>query len=212
MVDVSWCRLPRELQPRDRELLAAVDRVLAEAVRRAGPHLACRPGCTPCCIGPFEISVLDAARLRRGLGELMASRRCAAAQAVREASRQWELLERHFPGDAGRAILGPDEAAREALFSSFSSLPCPLLDEGGRCLLYASRPISCRSYGYPARFGSEVVEPCRLNFTAATPVELEAATVEFDPEDLEGAILSALAAAGHTTGETVICAVLAGTA
>lgn len=47
-----------------------VDAALAEAVRKAGTQLACRPGCTDCCIGSFPISEQDAARLRQGLAAL----------------------------------------------------------------------------------------------------------------------------------------------
>src|ERR1700680_2028104 len=49
----------------DFELVQIVDRALAEAARRSGSWLFCRPGCTQCCYGPFEISQLEAYRLRK---------------------------------------------------------------------------------------------------------------------------------------------------
>src|SRR5690242_261004 len=44
----------------DRAFIQIVDAATAEAARRSGPWLACRPGCTQCCIGPFPITQLDA--------------------------------------------------------------------------------------------------------------------------------------------------------
>jgi hypothetical protein len=44
--------------------------------------------------------------------------------------------------------------------------PCPLLEDG-RCLLYAARPIICRTHGLPLltiRHGERSVDFCPLNF------------------------------------------------
>lgn len=52
---------------------------------------------------------------------------------------------------------------------------CAALDAGGRCLVYASRPITCRSHGAPIRMRPEgarslpVVQSCHRNFTHTTP-------------------------------------------
>ena len=56
--------------PDDQALLQIVDAALAEAARKSGAWLVCRPGCTECCLGPFPITQLDARRLREGLAEL----------------------------------------------------------------------------------------------------------------------------------------------
>ena len=56
--------------PGDDILIRIVDAAFAEAARRSGSWLLCRPGCTQCCLGEFPITQLDAARLRRGLAEL----------------------------------------------------------------------------------------------------------------------------------------------
>src|SRR6185295_9625592 len=43
----------------DRRLLRVVDDALADGYRLGGDHLACRVGCTECCIGPFPITLVD---------------------------------------------------------------------------------------------------------------------------------------------------------
>src|SRR6185295_5228368 len=69
----SAMKLHSPLHRADRRLLQVVDGALAEATRLAatpeGSWLACRPGCTECCHGPFPINRLDVLRLRRGLAE-----------------------------------------------------------------------------------------------------------------------------------------------
>ncbi len=57
----------------DSELVQIMDASLAEAARRAGTWLACRPGCTQCCHGAFAINALDTLRLRAGMEALRAS-------------------------------------------------------------------------------------------------------------------------------------------
>ena len=50
---------------------------------------------------------------------------------------------------------------------------CTALDGGGRCLIYAARPIVCRSHGAPVRLREAhslpVVSACRDNFVGAGP-------------------------------------------
>ena len=67
----------------DREFIQIVDAALAEAVQKSGAWLVCRPGCCECCLGPFAITQLDAARLRTGLQEL-ATKDPARAARVRQ--------------------------------------------------------------------------------------------------------------------------------
>src|SRR5438309_9745162 len=60
----------RRLPAADGALIQIVDAALADAARRSGEWLVCRPGCAQCCVGVFAINQLDAVRLRQGLAEL----------------------------------------------------------------------------------------------------------------------------------------------
>jgi Fe-S-cluster containining protein len=204
---VRWS-VPGEIAAADEHLVLAYDEVIGEGERRAARHLACRVGCTACCIGPFDITVLDAARLTRGLARLASEVPSAARALRRRASEQWRSMVSGFPGDARTGVLAADEEARQTFFERFASAPCAVLDPStGACSLYAWRPLSCRSFGLPVRLGGQTLPPCVLNFTEATAAEIEAATVEPDANDLEGGLL-----ARCTAGDTVICAVLGGAA
>lgn len=174
----------------ERDLLRVLDDGWADAVRRAGPHLACRPGCTACCIGPFPITPADAARLARGLDRL---RRAEPARAEAVAARTRESVAAFraagFPGEGVSGALAEDDAAVDAFLEAHAEAACPALDPAtGRCDLYDARPVSCRTFGPPVRVGEEILPPCALCFTTASAGEIEAARVAFDPQDAEAGV------------------------
>jgi Fe-S-cluster containining protein len=156
--------------PGDETLIQIVDAAFAEAARRSGPWLLCRPGCAQCCLGEFPITQLDADRLRRGLAELEAS---DPRRAARVRQRVREAVTRVTP-------MADDEA-------------CAVLDpETGTCDLYAARPITCRTFGPPVRCESGDLGVCELCFVGATDDEIAACEVEFDPDGLEASLLTDL--------------------
>ncbi|HUS28179.1 MAG TPA: YkgJ family cysteine cluster protein [Kofleriaceae bacterium] len=96
------------------------------------------------------------------------------AEAIRDELSSW-------PAER-RAVLARNIAA---------ALPdrCVALDADGRCLVYASRPIVCRSHGAPIRLTQKslpIVTSCRENFTARGPAAADADCI------LDQATLSAL--------------------
>lgn len=46
-----WWAVPAHVVAADEKLVEAFDAAIGEGERRAGTHLACRLGCTGCCIG-----------------------------------------------------------------------------------------------------------------------------------------------------------------
>jgi len=178
----------------DREFIQIVDAALAEAARKSGPWLVCRPGCWECCIGPFAISQLDAARLRDGLAELEGSDPARAARVRRRAREAAERMP-HFAG--GDVV---DDAELEARIEALpDDEPCPVLDpETGTCDLYAARPVTCRVFGPPARWGGDAVGVCELCFQGASDEQIAACEVELDIADREAELLGAMGAQGQT--------------
>ena len=74
-----------------------VDAAFADAAQRSGNWLLCRPGCTQCCIGVFEINQLDAMRLRQGLAELKKKdpeRARLVQERARESVKRWDRSSR----------------------------------------------------------------------------------------------------------------------
>lgn len=182
----------------DRRLLQVIGEAMSEAAALAGDRLACRPGCTECCHGPFPINGLDAARLRRGLAELAARDPERATAVVSRAQAQLPLLAAGFPGEADTGVLADSEAA-DGYFAEHAEVPCPVLDPAtGCCDLYAHRPLSCRTFGPPVRIGDSDLPPCRLCFQGASVAEIEACRVEPDPHGVEDRLVLRLHAAEET--------------
>jgi len=194
----------------DHGLIQIVDSAMAEAARRSGDWLVCRPGCTQCCIGPFAITQLDARRLRRGLAELEASDPGRATR-VRERARQSVArISSDFPGDVATGILAEDEAAQERFASFADDEPCPALDpQTGTCDLYAARPLTCHTFGPPVRCDSEAVACCELCFVGASDAEIAACEVEADPDGVEATISDELQEATGVRGQTIVAFCLA---
>jgi Fe-S-cluster containining protein len=143
----------------DSELVQIVDAALAEAARKSGPWLVCKPGCCECCLGPFAIGQRDAARLRAGLQELS---EIDPERAARVRGRARAMAEREMSDDD----------------------PCPVLDpDTGTCDLYSARPFTCRVFGPPIQWGSDAVGICELCFDGATDEEIAACTVQLDVAD-----------------------------
>jgi Fe-S-cluster containining protein len=194
----------------DGQLLSVVDTILRTAAGEAGSLLTCHPGCTECCSGPFPINRLDAWRLRRGLSDLAGSdpERCAAV--VERARQQIEMIKSALPGDPESGELSGDRDAEDRFFEVNADLPCPALDQAkGTCDLYSSRPISCRAYGPPVRFGNEALPPCHMCFQGASPETMEACRVEPDPHGIERAIVDRLKSDGHGAWETIVAYAIA---
>jgi Fe-S-cluster containining protein len=194
---------------RDRALIQIVDSALAEAARRSGGWLVCRPGCTQCCIGAFPINQLDALRLRRGLADLE-MREPARAQQVRERARESVArLSPDFPGNTTTGVLDEGEEA-ERHFSDFANdEPCPVLDpETGNCELYESRPMTCRVFGPPVR-SEDGLGVCELCYQGASDAEIAACEMKPDPDDLEPALLETVEASSGVRGDTIIAFCLA---
>jgi Fe-S-cluster containining protein len=164
-----------QIEEADRQLLASVASSMAEAALRSGEWIACRPGCTQCCIGGFAITQLDAMRLRRGLAALEASDPERAGRVKARAATYVESM-------------GPIGELRDEdqLPPSLDELACPALDpETGWCDLYDARPITCRTFGPATRVGDGMYAACELCYTDATDEDIARCAVEIDPEGLE---------------------------
>jgi len=194
---------------KDQALIQIVDSALAEAARRSGSWLVCRPGCTQCCIGVFPINQLDAERLRRGLAELErhAPKRAAG---VRERARESVArLAAEFPGDPVSGILeeGAEAAASFAYFANDE--PCPALDPAtGNCELYEARPMTCRVFGPPVQ-SEDGLGVCELCYQGASDKEIAACEMKPDPDDLESELLKKLEESSGARGNTIIAFCLA---
>jgi Fe-S-cluster containining protein len=194
---------------RDAKLIQIVDSALADAARRSGPWLVCRPGCTQCCVGVFAINQLDTQRLRRGLAGLETSAPERAGRVRARAREAVARLSAEFPGDPETGLLGRGKVFEKRFDDFANDEPCPALDpETGNCDLYESRPMTCRTFGPPVR-SEEGLGVCELCFHGATDEEITACEMIPDPDDLESKLLQELEKATGDRGETIVAFALA---
>jgi Fe-S-cluster containining protein len=187
-------RLPEE----DGKLVRIMDQAFADAARRAGGWLACKPGCTQCCKGAFAINALDAARLRSGVNGL---RRMvpALAESLHQRGLAWiREYGAEFPGDLATGLIGTSEE-EQARFESFANdAPCPALNpETGLCDVYEWRPMTCRIFGPPVRMEGGALACCELCFADAKDEEIAACEMQI-PHEMEERLVAEIGRAGET--------------
>jgi Fe-S-cluster containining protein len=195
---------PRRLPAADQKLIQIVDAALADASQRAGEWLACRPGCTQCCVGVFAIHQLDAARLQQGLADLEKKDPQRVGRVRERARASAKRLAKEFPGNPKTGVLdeGPDADDRFAEFANDEL--CPVLDpETGLCDLYDTRPMTCRTFGPPVE-SEGGLGVCELCFHGASDAQIAACEMVPDPDDLESKLLAKLEKTPVPRGRTII--------
>jgi Fe-S-cluster containining protein len=187
------------LPARDTELVQIMEAALVDAASRAGPWLACRPGCTQCCHGVFAINALDAARLHAGMQALFASDP-NKAEAIRTRAHAWiNQYAPDFPGNSATGVLGTSDED-QARFEDFANdAPCPALNaETGLCDIYAWRPMACRVFGPPVRVAeNDALACCELCFIGATDDQIAACEMHL-PHELEEQLIEETAESCET--------------
>jgi Fe-S-cluster containining protein len=193
----------------ERELVQIVDAALADAALRSGKWLACRPGCTQCCVGVFPINQLDAHRLREGLTQLT-ERAPERADRVRARAREAvSRLAKEFPGDPISGLLDEGEETEQRFAEFANDELCPALDPAtGLCELYEARPMTCRVFGPPVR-SEDGLGVCELCFQGATDPEIVACEMIPDPDDLESPLVDRIEKNTGVRGQTIVAFCLA---
>ncbi|MBK5276786.1 MAG: YkgJ family cysteine cluster protein [Desulfuromonadales bacterium] len=159
-----------EILDRYGKLLGEVDRWFDSCLSLHSDEIECHRGCSECCRGLFDITLLDALYLKRGFDLLT----LAVQQAVRDkASARLEDLSAEWPEFGRPWMLNhiPEEQW-DAMMPEEDETPCPLLSDTGACLVYAYRPMTCRLNGIPLiDIDGEPFfdEWCTLNFVENDP-------------------------------------------
>lgn len=187
-------------------LIQIVDTAVADAYRRGGTHLVCRPGCSQCCIGVFPIAHQDAAVLREGLAALEQTDPARANRIHRRVADSLARLDPWFPGDRTTGILNEDHENSQLFTEELGdNEPCPVLDPiTGTCDLYEYRPILCRTFGPPMRTEENNLATCELCFIHATTEEIAACELDPTIPVQEEASNQAFNAAQNLYGQTLI--------
>jgi len=151
-------------------LLQTLDLWYGACITQAGDQIRCHKGCSSCCRGLFEISLLDARLLQQGFEQLDATTR---EQVLVKARARLTELQSVWPEFQHPYILNrlPNDDWQQMPEDDLT--PCPLLSDAGSCLIYAHRPMTCRLHGLPnldlsgESFSDDY---CTLNFATSNPL------------------------------------------
>lgn len=149
--------MPLDFSPafaRYEAIVAEADAVFAKVAAACPDLMPCAPGCGDCCHALFDLSFIEALYLNHRFNQAFPpgpARDALLARANKADRDHFKLKRKAFrAGERGVStteILA--DMARERI-------RCPLLDEDDRCVLYASRPVTCRLYGTPMLIGGAV--------------------------------------------------------
>ena len=148
-------------------------------------QLPCQAGCSQCCIGLFPITRLDARLVQEGLSRLPTVQRGDIEGRARQQVTKLEAAYPRLKPSPSLEEWSDDEIDR--LVNAFHDTPCPALGDNGLCLLYAHRPLTCRSMGIPSRQDAVVNGAC----TVQTFVPITRLSVALEAEEQELAALEA---------------------
>lgn len=155
-----------------RLLLNSVDSWFARAASAAGDAVRCGKGCSACCRGLFDITLLDALFLRQSYDKLSPSVQEVVLSRV---LKQRDALQLAWPELSPPNIINflTDEDLSR-LMPEDDPTPCPLLGEDNLCLVYENRPMTCRLHGIPlVDISGEFFhdEWCTCNFKDDDPLD-----------------------------------------
>lgn len=156
-----------------RLLLAEIDCWFNHCQQQHPEEIACAKGCSECCRGLFDITILDAALLKTGFDKFSEDTR----KRIRvKAEERLTFIQSLWPEFGQPFTLNhrPEQEIEE-LLAADNETPCILLDDAGRCLLYDFRPMTCRLHGLPLiDVSGDVMERewCPKNFTGCDPFEV----------------------------------------
>jgi Fe-S-cluster containining protein len=162
------------------DLLSEIDRWFSRCQANQSAHIRCASGCSGCCRGLFDITLLDAALLSEGF--------CLLPEEIRhrvllKSQRKLQHLQGIWPDLAPPYFLNHHpEDEWELLMPDDDETPCVLLDDDGRCLVYDHRPMTCRLHGLPLiDISGEVMhdEWCTDNFSDSDPLTLPGLAAPF---------------------------------
>jgi Fe-S-cluster containining protein len=129
------------------KLLSQVDYWFASVQKRYPKEVVCGKGCYDCCLGLFDISLLDAYYLLQGFNRLPKPVQWQVIQRSKKIIAQIRKIQSNLNPPYYLTELSDEDV--DTLCDKFAELRCPLLGTRNQCLVYEYRPMTCRMHGLP---------------------------------------------------------------
>lgn len=132
-------------------LVAQVDKIFAAMQEAHKDCVRCKVYCCDCCYAVFDVTLIEAAYINHHFNKSLTRReRRKVLNRAERADRKFYQIKRKLQKMYVKEGKSPEEVLSRL---AKERVPCPLLNDGKLCDLYARRPITCRVYGIPTSIG-----------------------------------------------------------
>lgn len=133
-------------------LVDQADAVFKTVQEEYNECVACKVGCADCCHALFDLTLIEAIFIKSQFDKIIPKEhREKLIEKANAADRRVYKLKR----DASKAYQKGEPENKILEKMAEQRVRCPLLDDGDKCELYESRPITCRLYGIPTVIGGK---------------------------------------------------------
>ncbi len=141
-----------EFFKRYEEIIGEADQVFDTVKAKFAQNVRCEKGCSDCCHALFDLTLVEALYLNTHFLQRFSGK--AKSEVLARADEADRLVHR-LKRDAFKAA--KEGADAQAILAEMAKVRvrCPLLDDGGACLMYDKRPVTCRIYGVPTAIGGQ---------------------------------------------------------
>ena len=128
------------------ELVSTVDQVFAKVKQEYPKEVFCREKCSDCCYAMFDLTIIEAIYINHKFNEkFKGTEKSALIDDAAKTDRAIFKLKREAYKELKEGKNEVDILGKMAM----ERMRCPLLGANNMCILYESRPITCRLYGIP---------------------------------------------------------------
>jgi len=133
-------------------IIGEADQVFDTVKAKFAQNVRCEKGCSDCCHALFDLTLVEALYLNTHFLQRFSGK--AKSEVLARADEADRLVHR-LKRDAFKAA--KEGADAQAILAEMAKVRvrCPLLDDGGACLMYDKRPVTCRIYGVPTAIGGQ---------------------------------------------------------
>jgi Fe-S-cluster containining protein len=127
-------------------IVSMIDQIFARVKKEFPKEVFCREKCSDCCYAIFDITIIEALYINHKFKEKFSgTEKFSIIDKASKTDRVLAKLKKNIQKDLNQ---GKNEVELLAKLGK-ERVRCPLLGENDLCILYESRPITCRLYGIP---------------------------------------------------------------
>lgn len=129
-----------------RATVAMIDKIFERVKNEFPKEVFCREKCSDCCYAIFDVTIIEALHINHKFKEQFSG--AEKQKIIDNASKTDRVLAKLKRNIQKELQQGKNEVELLAKMGK-ERVRCPLLGEDDLCIMYDSRPITCRVYGIP---------------------------------------------------------------